>query len=115
MEWNDPFHFVVHSITTFIPFSHLFHYPIPNRPLNFSSGSATRERSGVVAEQGWAADEVVSGVEVVADEVVSGVEVVAEQGWAADEVMQVCVLAERRSWKRLGHVCLGKRWGRPFW
>uniref|UniRef100_A0A251SE50 Uncharacterized protein n=1 Tax=Helianthus annuus TaxID=4232 RepID=A0A251SE50_HELAN len=88
MEWNDPFHFVVHSITTFIPFSHLFHYPIPNRPLNFSSGSATRERSGVV---------------------------VAEQGWAADEVMQVCVLAERRSWKRLGHVCLGKRWGRPFW
>ncbi|MFS8001849.1 hypothetical protein Hanom_Chr13g01195181 [Helianthus anomalus] len=37
-------------------------------------------RLGVVAEQGWAADEVLSGVEMVADEVVSGVEVVAEQG-----------------------------------
>ncbi|MFS8031335.1 hypothetical protein Hanom_Chr17g01544671 [Helianthus anomalus] len=32
MEYNDPFHSFVHSITLSISFSHLFHYAITNRP-----------------------------------------------------------------------------------
>ncbi|KAF5796630.1 hypothetical protein HanXRQr2_Chr08g0353921 [Helianthus annuus] len=35
MEFNYPFHFVVHSITLFISFSGSFHYLIPNRPVEF--------------------------------------------------------------------------------